>query len=106
MRRASSSIGILGAVTQLRERVRRIIGQRSPVVQRADDFVAGNERERHPWLEIAGRPTVDSGQVEASDVVRIPYGGSGYFAFKAFYLGYGTPDSVEARWRAVSSSAA
>ncbi len=50
-----------------------------------------------PPLEAALQQAVDSGLVVSSDVIKIPYVGSGYFAFKAIYLGYDSPTGTEAR---------
>ena len=43
------------------------------------------------------RRAIDSGAVIASDVLDIPHVGRGFFAFKAVYFGYDSPNSVESR---------
>ncbi|TQV76297.1 ATP-binding protein [Denitrobaculum tricleocarpae] len=45
---------------------------------------------------------IDSGRVMSSEVVEIPHVGRGFFAFKAIYFGYNSPNSVEARRAQVS----
>ncbi len=53
-------------------------------------------------LAPAIRRAIDSGRVMSSEVVEIPHVGRGFFAFKAIYFGYSSPNSVEARRAQVS----
>lgn len=48
-------------------------------------------------MATAIRRAIDSGAVIASDVLDIPHVGRGFFAFKAVYFGYDSPNSVESR---------
>ena len=55
-----------------------------------------------PTLAPAIRRAIDTGRVIASDVIEIPHVGRGFFAFKAIYFGYDSPNSATARREQVS----
>lgn len=59
--------------------------------------LVGFDTVSDPAMTLAIRRAIDSGAVIASDVLDIPHVGRGFFAFKAVYFGYDSPDSVESR---------
>lgn len=59
-----------------------------------------------PALAPAILRAIDSGRVMSSEVVDIPHVGRGFFAFKAIYFGYSSPNSLESRRTQVSGMVA
>ncbi|WP_282604575.1 ATP-binding protein [Pelagibius sp. Alg239-R121] len=55
-----------------------------------------------PAMASAIRRAIDTGKVMASDVTEIPHVGRGFFAFKAIYFGYDSPNSIDSRRAQVS----
>ena len=62
----------------------------------------GFDVSSHPSLTQAVETAVASGSVVSSDLLEIPNVGQGMFVFKAFYLGYSSPNSIDARKQHVS----
>ena len=56
----------------------------------------------HPSLTKAVETAIASGSVAASDPLEIPNAGRGMLVFKAIYLGYRSPNSIEARKQQLS----
>jgi len=66
----------------------------------------GFDVESDPSLSSAVRRAISSGKVIASDVVSIPGNPTGFFAFKAYYLGHVAPTTAEERVAQISGLAA